>query len=204
MANPNFACINLKNFELLPQQDFKWEQTAALDSSLIEKEICETLVEAIQACNDKGMAYLRTIATVKKAEIRSFSAECPNVRCAGNVFENENESMICQKCGIEYNACNHNVALGIDVSIDNSTYKMVSKGNASFAFLAMGSFEFIHSYAYEKIALMAKIEALSGQKFSLLLKMTMNSATKSVDFIIEEASKEENRKLLGKRAHSNE
>lgn len=152
-----------------------------MDIDSVDKETFGILSEAIIACEAKGVAYCETNAMVKKAEIKTFSAECPNVQCGAAVIENELGFMLCEMCSIEYNACNHNVSLSVDVTIADSSYKMLSYG---FAFLNMGSFEFIHMYLYNKASLLSKINALSGREFFLIVKMSMNSSA-NMDFVIE-------------------
>lgn len=206
LANLNFRCVNAKNYELLSCQDFKWTEATLADSTSMGKEVFENLEEATNACDEKGIAYWTGLATIKKAEIFAFYAECPNIQCAGELIENENAVMVCQKCLIEYNACNHNVILSVDATINNSAYKMLSNGKASFAFLNMGSFEFIHKYTYDKQTLISKITALSGQQFSLFVKMSMNSTTKTIDCVIEnvtESVPEENNSVNPKKRRFN-
>lgn len=130
-SNPIFPCIHKNKYELRMGNDFKWSEVVIE----IEKEICESLDEALDKHKSNGVAYWQTDATIKSAALNTFVAECPKMGCGGIMIETEVGALFCDKCSTTYNTASMNVRLAIDVNAAGNAISMVTTGQAGLDLL---------------------------------------------------------------------
>lgn len=171
-SNLNFPCIHKNKYELRVCNDFK------SSAEEIEIEISQSLDDALLKLksNGVGVAYCQIDAVVKKADFKTFFAECPKIGCGVVLIETENGGLYCEKCSTGYNSAFTNIELSVNVNIDGNEIAMVTNGHAGLNFLKINSAEFAYIHMYKSDDLMSKIAELAGQQFGLMVKIVAKTS----------------------------